>query len=148
MWLCDVFLFSIYICQNRKSRIAQALFRIKGMYIEWNYHSSYFINWTNQLPWNHKSSHQKCSVKNDVVRNFATFTGKHLCQRLFFNKVAGLRLVFSCEFCEISKNTFFIDNCLWNQNHLSCFLKSFTEIKLSIQILQDIFYFKVAKSKS
>ena len=25
-----------------------------------------------------------------VLRNFAKFTGKHLCQSLFFNKVAGL----------------------------------------------------------
>ena len=28
--------------------------------------------------------------KKDVLRNFAKFTGKHLYQRLFFNKVAGL----------------------------------------------------------
>ena len=26
-----------------------------------------------------------------VLRNFVKFTGKHLCQSLFFNKVAGLR---------------------------------------------------------
>ena len=46
--------------------------------------------------------------KEGVLRNFAKFTGKHLCQKLSFNKVAGLRLatfwkeslaqVFSCEF--------------------------------------------------
>ena len=43
-----------------------------------------------------------------VLRNFAKFTGKHLCQSLFFNNVAEtLAQVFSCEFCEISKNTFF-----------------------------------------
>ena len=29
--------------------------------------------------------------KKTVYRNFAKFTGKHLCQRLSFNKVAGLR---------------------------------------------------------
>ena len=29
-----------------------------------------------------------CSVKKSVLRNFAKFTGKHLCQSLFFNKVA------------------------------------------------------------
>ena len=29
-------------------------------------------------------------MKNGVVRNFAKFTGKHLCQSLFFNKVAAL----------------------------------------------------------
>ena len=43
---------------------------------------------------------QGCSVKQMLLGNFVKFTGKHLCQGLFFNKVA-------CEFCEISKNTFF-----------------------------------------
>ena len=32
---------------------------------------------------------------------------KHLCQSLFFNKVALLAQIFSCKFCEISRNTFF-----------------------------------------
>ena len=58
------------------------------------------------------SRHQRCSIEKAVLRTFAKFTGKHLCQSLFFNKVAGLRpedtlaQVFSCEFCEISMNTF------------------------------------------
>ena len=34
-------------------------------------------------------SYRTCSVKNDVLKNFAKFTGKHLCQSLFLNKVAG-----------------------------------------------------------
>ena len=33
----------------------------------------------------------RCSLKKCVLRNFAKFTGKHLCQSLFFNKVVGLR---------------------------------------------------------
>ena len=41
--------------------------------------------------WKVRSSHQRCSVKKVVLRNFAKFKGKHLCQSLFFNKVAGLR---------------------------------------------------------
>ena len=32
-----------------------------------------------------------CSLKKGVLRNLAEFTGKHLCQSLFFNKLAGLR---------------------------------------------------------
>ena len=44
--------------------------------------------------WNYvvtyRSSHQMCSVKKSVLRNFEKFTGKHLCQSIFFNKVAGL----------------------------------------------------------
>ena len=38
-----------------------------------------------------RSSHQRCSVRKGVLRNLAKVTGKHLCQSLFFNKVAGLR---------------------------------------------------------
>ena len=33
----------------------------------------------------------RCSIKKGVLRNFPKLTGKHLCQSLFFNKVAGLR---------------------------------------------------------
>ena len=55
------------------------------------------------------------SVKK-VFLEFGKFAGKSLCQGLCFDKVAGqacsfikietLAQVFSCEFCEISKNTF------------------------------------------
>ena len=31
-----------------------------------------------------RSSHQRCSVRKGVLRNFAKYTGKHLCQSLFF----------------------------------------------------------------
>ena len=65
-----------------------------------------------------RSSHWWCSLRKSVLRNKIKFTGKHLCQSLFFNKVAGscnvikneaLAQVFSCEFCEISKNKFFTE---------------------------------------
>ena len=32
-----------------------------------------------------RSSRRRCSVREGVLRNFAKFTGKHLCQSLFFN---------------------------------------------------------------
>ena len=38
-----------------------------------------------------RSSHQGCSIKKGVLKNFAKFTGKQLCQSLFFNKVAVVR---------------------------------------------------------
>ena len=66
-----------------------------------------------------KNSCPEVFCKKRVLRNFTDFTGKHLCQSLFFNKVASLRpeacnfikkealaQVFFSEFCEISKNTF------------------------------------------
>ena len=52
---------------------------------------------------------RRCSVVG-ALENFAKFTGKHLCQSLFFNnfiKKETLAQMFSCEFCEIFKNTFF-----------------------------------------
>ena len=39
-----------------------------------------------------KSSHRRFSIKKTVLKNTAKFTGKHLCQSLFFNKVAGVNL--------------------------------------------------------
>ena len=56
--------------------------------------------------------------KKGVLRSFAKLTRKHLCQSLFLHEAADLGLlrkaikketlaqVFSCEFCEISKNSF------------------------------------------
>ena len=56
-----------------------------------------------------RSSCPEVFCKKGFRRNFAKFTRKHLCQGLFFNKVAGketLAQVFSCEFCKISRNNF------------------------------------------
>ena len=36
-----------------------------------------------------RSSRPEVFCKKGVLRNFAKFTGKHLCQDLLFNKVAG-----------------------------------------------------------
>ena len=74
-----------------------------------------YIEKTNTL----RSSSQEMFCEKGVLRNFTKSTGKHLCQSLFFNNVSGLKVnnkdtrttpgtlaqVFSCEFCEISKNT-------------------------------------------
>ena len=45
----------------------------------------------------HTSSHQRCSLKKGVLKNFTKFTGKHLCQS-------------HCEFCEILKTLFFTEH--------------------------------------
>ena len=38
-----------------------------------------------------RSSRPEVFWKKGALRSFAKFTGKHLCQSLLFNKVAGLR---------------------------------------------------------
>ena len=50
-------------------------------------------------------SHLRCSVGEGVFKSFTKFAGKHLCQSFLLKK--RLAQVFSCEFCEIFKNTFF-----------------------------------------
>ena len=70
-----------------------------------------YLHW---LHWLHsrsklRSSHQRCSVKKGVLRNFTKFTRKYQRQRpqtCNFIKKETLAQVFSCEFCEISKTTF------------------------------------------
>ena len=60
-----------------------------------------------------KSSCSEVFCKKGVLENFTKFTGKHLCQSLFFNcnfiKEETVAQVFSCEFGEFLKNTFFFN---------------------------------------
>ena len=110
-----------------------------------------------------RSSQQRCSIIKRVLRNFAKFTRKHLCQSLFFNKVADeacnfikketLAQVFSCEFCEIFENIFFTEHLRttapgcktnyssekWKNDKISvyCFPKDETEKKW-IQALSNM----------
>ena len=80
----------------------------------------------------------KMVLKKDVTK----LTEKHLCQRLIFNKVAGLRpllkrptllkkktltQLFSCEFCEIFKNTYCTEH-LWTSASVKKFLTQWPDI--------------------
>ena len=66
--------------------------------------------------------------KRVVLKNFAKFARKGLCQRLFLNKVASgtsnfiekktQTQVFSCKFCEIFKNNFFTEQPQENGSEL------------------------------
>ena len=70
----------------------------------------------------------KVFYTKSVLKNFTKFTGKHLGQSLFLKKVAGLGCnvikketlaqVFSREFCEISKNTFFREHLWTNASNM------------------------------
>ena len=58
----------------------------------------------------YRSSHRRCSIKKGALKSFAKYTGKHLCQSLFF-KIKLQAKAF--EFCEIFKNTSFIEQLRW-----------------------------------
>ena len=57
---------------------------------------------------------QRCAVKKGILRNFAKFTGKYLCQGLFLNKVAGLRhWYFPVNFAKSLRTPFFTEHLWW-----------------------------------
>ena len=66
-----------------------------------SYISHYFTIETNKqchavcpfrnVVYNLRRSFPEVFYRKGVLRNFAKLTGKHLCQSLFFNKVAGVR---------------------------------------------------------
>ena len=73
--------------------------------------------------------------KKGVHRNFAKFTGKHLCQGLYFNKVAGLRSTnllkkrpwrkcFALNFTKFLRTPFLTEHLRWLllKKHFSSFL--------------------------
>ena len=47
------------------------------------------LTWKNSF--HIRSSRPEVFFKKGILTNFANFTGKHLCQSRFFNKVAGAR---------------------------------------------------------
>ena len=77
-----------------RTRVFSVFFPRFLFIVFWNYGIS-------KLCWRH-TRRSEVLCKKDVLRNFAKFTGKHLYQNLFFNKVAGLehlrRLILSLYF--------------------------------------------------
>ena len=69
------------------------------------------LTWSFEILGDYRSSRPDVFCKKGALRNFAKFTRKHLCQSLFFTKETLVQ-VCSCEFCEISKNTFFTEHLL------------------------------------
>ena len=70
-----------------------------------------------------RSIHRICSVRKGVLRNFAKFTGKHLCQSLFFKKETLARR-FPVNFTKFVRTSFLqntswrlILTCQWHNNN-------------------------------
>ena len=108
--------------------VSSLILKVKDLEIFNSYFETYIVNIqsseaaTRGVCSRLRSSRPDVFWEKYVLRNFTKFTGKHLCQSLFFNKVAGgacnfirketLAQVLSYEFREISKNTFFSEH-IW-----------------------------------
>ena len=60
---------------------------------------------------------QRFSLRKGILRNFTKFTGKHLCQSLFFIKVAGMRVLLmflrKLHICKKIDSILFINLLIW-----------------------------------
>ena len=68
-----------------RASLKKMIFILENMVFLLGYH----IDWHSRK--SSKSSHRRCFIRKVVLRNFAKYTGKDLCQSLSFNKVTGLR---------------------------------------------------------
>ena len=60
-----------------------------------------------------RNSHQSCSIKKGVLRNFTILTVKHLYQSLFFNKVACLHRCFPMNYAKFLRAPFLTEHLWW-----------------------------------
>ena len=85
----------------------------------------------------YRSSRPEVFCKKDVLRKFAKFTGKHLHLRpATLSKKETLAQVFSCEFSEISKRTFFYKTPLVAASILTYV---FTKVPLGLTLISKCF---------
>ena len=94
----------------------------------------------------HRSSHQRCSMKKGVVKSFAKFTGKHLCQSPIFSKVAGgacsfikKRLCHRCfpvSFAKFPRTPFLQNTSGRLLSIVGCFSKNRTPVKNSFHFMK------------
>ena len=78
-----------------------------------------------------RSSCPEMFCKKGVLRNFTKFTGKHLCQSFFFNKVAGLRsaTLLKKNFVKFLRTPFCIE-------HLWCLLLCYWMFNMEVTIFE------------
>ena len=86
--------------------------------------------------------------KQGVVRNFEKFTGKHLRQSLFFNKIAGLRPAtllkkrlwhrcFPVNFVKFLRTPLFIEHLWWLLLHDILSVKESSNVDLVIMFFEE-----------
>ena len=94
----------MYRSSHRRSSVRKGVLRNFAKFIRKHLRQSLYFNKVTGLVFR----------KKGALRNVSNFTENHLRQSLFLIKflfqIKTLALVFSCKFCEFSKNTFFTEH--------------------------------------
>ena len=109
---------------------------LKRKFLEVSQIHSAFIYVSNSSLFIYRSSGSEVSCRKGVLRNFAKYTGKHLCQSLFFNEVAGIRPVtlskkrpwhsyFLVNFAKFLRTPFFTEKFRWLLLYMIDYYQSF-----------------------
>ena len=77
-----------YSCKGKQTNKALTGLMIFQWKMVWS-----VLSWVVALrqPVSNRSSHRRCFVKNVALKNFANFTGRHLCWSLFLIKLQAFR---------------------------------------------------------
>ena len=70
----------------------------------------YLLRTSTENPAKFRSIHRRCPVRKGVLRNFAKFTGKHLCQSLFLQE-RPWRRCFPVNFAKLLKTPCLQNTC-------------------------------------
>ena len=103
----------------------------------------------------YRNSHQRCSMKKGVLRNFAKFTYARTSFLIelqteacnFVNKETLVQL-FYCEFCEISKKTLFTEHVWATASVYSVITSRFPRPTTVIAIKLNTFYLRIKRAWS
>ena len=117
-WLQRQYCITITISLKRRQKFIQHMF-FSVMILTWK-----LFQITKISTFTHRSSRQEMFCIKGVLRNLTKLTGKRLCQRLVFNKVAGLRPTtllkkslwnkcFAANFAKFLRTTFFTEHLRW-----------------------------------
>ena len=85
IWSCCAGV-SCEFCQTSKSTFSYKTHPVASSVL-----CVYLFWYCEQVILHRQKQHQRCYIKKGTRRNFAKFSGKHLCQGLFLNKIADLR---------------------------------------------------------
>ena len=96
----------------------------------------------------------RCACKKRILKHFTKFTGKHLCHRIFFNKVAGFspatllkkrpwHRCFPVNFAKFLKTHFCIEHLWWLLLHKLTYNAQTAEFSfaLSLRLVWIVFLF-------
>ena len=121
LYLSDEIFTQRKTCREKFGKLCLRPFQpiCKKNHLRWSFCKTSFRNfpsqmfdWVLNMPLSTTTTQRQSSIKN-MFLEISQNSQENTCARVSFFKKEALTRVFSCEFCEISKKTFFIEDLWW-----------------------------------